>query len=116
MGHVLRLTFGQKSGAHHAARFGVRADRAVQGQARFGVVAEAMGGLRHLTDEPGRLSVRVGVSIGDRLASLHGVIGVLLALNHRNNTKRAATPKGVGQVIDVALYESVFNVMESLLP
>ncbi len=82
----------------------------------FGVVAEAMGGLRHLTGELGRVPVRVGVSIGDTLASLHGVIGVLLALNHRNNTKSAAAPKGVGQVIDVALYESVFNVMESLLP
>ena len=82
----------------------------------FGVVAEAMGGLRHLTGEPGRVPVRVAVSIGDTLASLHGVIGVLLALNHRNNTKCTASPKGVGQVIDVALYESVFNVMESLLP
>ena len=82
----------------------------------FGVVAEAMGGLRHLTGEPGRVPVRVGVSIGDTLASLHGVIGVLLARNHRNNTRSAAQPKGVGQVIDVALYESVFNVMESLLP
>ena len=82
----------------------------------FGVVAEAMGGLRHLTGEPGRVPVRVGVSIGDTLASLHGVIGVLLALNHRNNTKSIAAPKGVGQMIDVALYESVFNVMESLLP
>ena len=82
----------------------------------FGVVAEAMGGLRHLTGEPGRVPVRVGVSMGDTLASLHGVIGVLLALNHRNNTKSAASPNGVGQVIDVALYESVFNVMESLLP
>ena len=82
----------------------------------FGVVAEAMGGLRHLTGEPGRVPVRVGVSIGDTLASLHGVIGVLLALNHRNNTKTDVAPKGIGQVIDVALYESVFNVMESLLP
>jgi formyl-CoA transferase len=82
----------------------------------FGVVAEAMGGLRHLTGEPGRVPVRVGVSIGDTLASLHGVIGVLLALNHRNRTKSTVHPKGLGQVIDVALYESVFNVMESLLP
>ena len=82
----------------------------------FGVVGEAMGGLRHLTGEPGRVPVRVGVSIGDTLASLHGVMGVLLALNHRNNTRGASQPKGVGQMIDVALYESVFNVMESLLP
>ncbi|PPE68527.1 CoA transferase [Caldimonas thermodepolymerans] len=75
----------------------------------FGVVAEAMGGLRHLTAEPGRVPVRVGVSIGDTLASLHGVIGVLMALHHRHRTGR-------GQVVDVALYEAVFNCMESLLP
>ena len=75
----------------------------------FGVVAEAMGGLRHLTAEPGRVPVRVGVSIGDTLASLHGLIGILMALHHRNSS-------GVGQVIDVALYEAVFNCMESLLP
>ncbi len=75
----------------------------------FGVVAEAMSGLRHLTAEPGRVPVRVGVSIGDTLAALHGVIGILLALHHRS-------AHGVGQVIDVALYEAVFNCMESLLP
>jgi formyl-CoA transferase len=75
----------------------------------FGVVAEAMGGLRHLTGEPGRVPVRVGVSIGDTLASLHGVIGILLALNERHRSGR-------GQVIDIALYEAVFNCMESLLP
>ncbi len=75
----------------------------------FGVVAEAMSGLRHLTAEPGRVPVRVGVSIGDTLAALHGVIGILMALQHRNL-------HGVGQVIDVALYEAVFNCMESLLP
>lgn len=75
----------------------------------FGVVAEAMGGLRHLTAEPGRVPVRVGVSIGDTLAALHGVIGVLVALQHRAKT-------GEGQVVDVALYEAVFNCMESLLP
>ena len=75
----------------------------------FGVVAEAMGGLRHLTAEPGRVPVRVGVSIGDTLAALHGVIGILLALQHRHASGR-------GQIIDVALYEAVFNCMESLLP
>ncbi|MEY3427699.1 MAG: hypothetical protein RIS60_1051 [Pseudomonadota bacterium] len=75
----------------------------------FGVIGEAMGGLRHLTAEPGRVPVRVGVSIGDTLSALHGVIGILLALQHRHVT-------GQGQVIDVALYESVFNCMESLLP
>ena len=82
----------------------------------FGVVAEAMGGLRHLTGEPGRVPVRVGVSIGDTLASLHGVIGVLMALQHRHASVSASLPKGQGQVIDVALYEAVFNCMESLLP
>jgi formyl-CoA transferase len=75
----------------------------------FGVVAEAMGGLRHLTAEPGRVPVRVGVSIGDTLAALHGVIGVLMALQERQRS-------GLGQVVDVALYEAVFNCMESLLP
>lgn len=82
----------------------------------FAAVAEAMGGLRHLTGEPGRVPVRTGVSIGDTLASLHGVIGILLALHHRERTTSGAYPNGEGQVIDVALYESVFNVMESLLP
>ncbi len=82
----------------------------------FGVVAEAMGGLRHLTAEPGRVPVRVGVSIGDTLASLHGVIGILMALHHRQTTVSAEAPRGLGQVIDVALYEAVFNCMESLLP
>ncbi len=82
----------------------------------FGVVAEAMGGMRHLTAEPGRVPVRVGVSIGDTLASLHGVIGILLALQHRRATVSPEAPKGRGQVIDVALYEAVFNCMESLLP
>lgn len=75
----------------------------------FGVVGEAMGGLRHLSGEPGRKPVRVGVSIGDTLAALHGVIGIFAALEARRKTGR-------GQVIDVALHESVFNVMESLLP
>jgi formyl-CoA transferase len=77
----------------------------------FGVIAESMGGLRYLTAEPGRVPVRVGVSIGDTLAALHGVIGVLMALYHRDTKK-----DGEGQVIDIALYESVFNCMESLLP
>lgn len=80
------------------------------GKPGFGVLGEAMGGLRHLTAEPGRVPVRVGVSIGDTLAALHGVIGVLLALRHRE------VNGGLGQMVDVALYESVFNVMESLLP
>jgi formyl-CoA transferase len=75
----------------------------------FGVVGEAMGGLRHLTAEPGRVPVRVGVSLGDTLAALHGVIGILMALHERQRS-------GKGQVIDIALYEAVFNCMESLLP
>ena len=82
----------------------------------FAVVAEAMGGLRHLMGEPGRVPVRAGVSLGDTLAALHGVIGVLLALQARTQSISEATPKGRGQVVDVALYESVFNCMESLLP
>ena len=76
----------------------------------FGAIGEAMGGLRHLTGEPGRVPVRVGVSIGDTLAALHGAMGVLLALYHRRANG------GRGQSIDVALYEAVFSVMESLIP
>lgn len=76
----------------------------------FGVIGEAMGGLRHLTAEPGRVPVRVGVSIGDTLAALHGAIGVMMALYHRK------VHGGAGQVIDVALHEAVFNCMESLIP
>ncbi len=76
----------------------------------FGVIGEAMGGLRHLTAEPGRVPVRVGVSIGDTLAALHGVIGVMMALYHHK------VNGGPGQVIDVALHEAVFNCMESLIP
>ena len=76
----------------------------------FGVIGEAMGGLRHLSGEPGRTPVRVGVSIGDSLSALHGVIGVLLALRHKEQNG------GAGQQVDVALYESVFNMMESLIP
>lgn len=83
----------------------------------FGVLGEAMGGLRYLTGEPGRVPVRTGVSIGDTLSALHGVIGVLMALYHRDaGGAGAAAGSGEGQMVDVALYESVFNVMESLLP
>ena len=76
----------------------------------FGVIGEAMGGLRYLTGEAGRPPVRTGVSIGDTLSGLHGVIGILLALRHREQQG------GVGQEVDVALYESVFNMLESVLP
>ena len=80
----------------------------------FGSIGEAMGGLRHLTGEPGRVPVRCGISIGDTLAALHGTIGVLTALHHRN--ANGGRNGGKGQVIDVALHEAVFNVMESLIP
>lgn len=75
----------------------------------FGAIGESMGGLRHLTGFPDRAPCRVGVSIGDSIAAMHGVMGALMALHHRHRT-------GKGQYIDVALYESVFNLMESLLP
>ncbi|USX12796.1 CoA transferase [Oxalobacteraceae bacterium OTU3CAMAD1] len=76
----------------------------------FGAIGEALGGLRHLTGEPDRVPVRCGISIGDTLAALHGTIGILTALYHRK------VNGGMGQVIDVALHEAVFNVMESLIP
>ena len=67
-----------------------------------------MGGLRYVTGYPDRPPVRIGLSIGDSIASLHGVIGALMALHHRDANG------GKGQVVDVALYEAVFNMMESL--
>jgi formyl-CoA transferase len=76
----------------------------------FGAVAESMGGLRYVTGFPDRPPVRPNLSIGDALASLHGVIGVLMALHHRDANG------GKGQVVDVALYEAVFNMMEGALP
>jgi len=79
-------------------------------RAGFGAIAESMGGLRYVTGFPDRPPARVGVSIGDSIAALHGVIGALMALHHRN------VNGGRGQVVDVALYEAVFNMMESVLP
>ena len=79
-------------------------------QTGFGAVAESMGGLRYVTGFPDRPPVRPNLSIGDALASLHGVIGALMALRHRDANG------GKGQVVDVALYEAVFNMMEGALP
>lgn len=76
----------------------------------FGAIAESMGGLRYVTGHSDRPPVRVGVSLGDTLASLYGVIGALLALHHIKSNS------GTGQLVDVALYESVLGVMESLIP
>ncbi len=76
----------------------------------FAAIAECMGGLRHVTGFPDRPPVRVGVSLGDTLAGLYGTIGALIAMHHLK------VNGGKGQYVDVALYESVFAVMESLLP
>ena len=76
----------------------------------FGSIGESMGGIRHVTGYPDRAPVRVGISLGDSLAALYGVMGALMALHHRN------VNNGKGQVVDVALYEAVFSMMESMLP
>ena len=75
----------------------------------FGVIGESMGGMRYLTGYPDRAPVRVGISIGDSLAAMYGAMGALMALHHRHKT-------GKGQMVDVALYEAVFSMMESMLP
>jgi len=80
----------------------------------FGAIGEAMGGIRHVTGYADRPPVRIGLSIGDSIAALHGVIGALMALRHRDAT--GGRGKGRGQIVDVALYESVFNMMESTVP
>ncbi|KTS77712.1 carnitine dehydratase [Pseudomonas oryzihabitans] len=76
----------------------------------FGAIGEAMGGIRYTTGTPGIPPARVGVSLGDSLASMHAVIGALMSV------LRVKTGQGDGQVVDVSLVESVFNVMESLVP
>src|SRR6266851_3002425 len=86
----------------------------------FGGIAEAMGGLRHLTGYPDRPPTRLGVSLGDSLAGMFGAIGALMALLHRERQRVQGcydvSSVGYGQVVDVALYEAVFAVTESLLP
>jgi formyl-CoA transferase len=79
------------------------------GRPGFASVAESIGGLRNLCGDADRPPVRTGISLGDSLAGLHAVIGALTALHHREKT-------GQGQVVDTAIYESVFNLMESMLP
>jgi len=76
----------------------------------FGVIGEAMGGMRFITGYPDQPPVRMGISIGDTIAALYGAIGALVALHHRK------VNGGSGQMIDLALYEAVFGVMESLVP
>ena len=76
-------------------------------RAGFGSIGEAMGGLRQLTGEPDRPPARVGVSLGDMLAGMNGAYGALLALRAREQT-------GLGQVVDVSLYESVLAITEAL--
>ena len=75
----------------------------------FGAIGESMGGMRYITGYPDRAPVRVGISIGDSLAAMYGAMGALMALHHRHASGR-------GQVVDVALYEAVFSMMESMLP
>ncbi len=79
-------------------------------QPGFGAVGESMGGLRYITGFEDRPPVRTGISIGDSIAALWGVIGALMALRHRE------VNGGLGQVVDVALYEAVFAMMESMVP
>ncbi|MFD1337263.1 CaiB/BaiF CoA transferase family protein [Oceanobacillus iheyensis] len=78
-------------------------------RAGFGSVGEAMGGIRYVTGFPDRPPSRIGISIGDTLAALFATIGILTALNERHTSGR-------GQIVDTAIYESVFSVMESLVP
>ncbi len=75
----------------------------------FGAIGESMGGMRYITGYPDRAPVRVGISIGDSLAAMYGAMGALMALHSRHQSGR-------GQVVDVALYEAVFSLMESMLP
>ena len=89
----------------------------------FGAIGESMGGIRYVSGHPDRPPVRIGISIGDSIAALHGVIGAMMALRHRdvtggrwNGKDGAECVAGQGQMVDVALYEAVFNMMESMVP
>ena len=89
----------------------------------FGAIGESMGGMRYVSGHPDRPPVRIGISIGDSLAALHGALGALMALRHRdvtggrwNGKEGVECVAGQGQMVDVALYEAVFNMMESLVP
>jgi crotonobetainyl-CoA:carnitine CoA-transferase CaiB-like acyl-CoA transferase len=89
----------------------------------FGAIGESMGGMRYVSGHPDRPPMRIGISIGDSVAAMHGVIGAMMALRHRDVTGGRWNGKtgddcaaGEGQMIDVALYEAVFNMMESLVP
>lgn len=89
----------------------------------FGAIGESMGGIRYVSGHADRPPVRIGISIGDSIAALHGAIGALMALRHRDVTGGRWNGKagedctaGQGQMVDVALYEAVFNMMESLVP
>lgn len=81
----------------------------------FASVAEALGGLRNLTGDPDRPPVRVGVSLGDSLAGLYGALGAVMALLQRERDSQEGRPSR-GEIVDVALYEAVFGVLEDLLP
>ncbi|MBM3346996.1 MAG: CoA transferase, partial [Betaproteobacteria bacterium] len=86
-------------------------------QTGFGSVGESMGGMRYVTGFPDRPPVRPNLSLGDALAAMHGVIGAMMALHQRNaHAGEGGSQKGRGQVVDVALYEAVFNMMEGALP
>jgi len=93
----------------HISGFGQ--DGPYSDRAGYGAIGEAMGGLRYLTGYPDRPPTRVGISIGDSVSSLYSVIGIMMALYHRD-----VQGGGTGQEIDVALYEAVFSLMESLIP
>lgn len=92
-------------------------------QPGFGAIGESMGGMRYVSGFPDRPPLRIGISIGDSVAAMHGVIGAMMALRHRDATGGRWNGKtgdeqiaGQGQMVDVALYEAVFNMMESLVP
>ena len=89
----------------------------------FGAIGESMGGIRYVSGHADRPPVRIGISIGDSIAALHGALGALMALRHRdvtggrwNGKTGADAVAGQGQMVDVALYEAVFNLMESMVP
>ena len=123
VGPGLRAAARAESRDHHGAPVRLRADRADEGPAGFRRHRRIHGRPALCVGPSDRPPLRVGISIGDSIAALHGVIGAMMALRHRdatggrwNGQAGEACRAGQGQMVDVALYEAVFNMMESLVP
>ena len=111
LGPRVRRPQGHQPRHRHGPCLGLRPDRPYAPKPGYASVAEGYGGLRYVTGFPDRPPARANLSLGDSIAGLHAALGILTALYHRD-----AKGTGEGQVVDVAIYESILNLMESVVP